>query len=69
MLFELSYMPLVTKATRITYHSKTLIDHIYTNAKWKISAARPTFGMNMCPLLKKKKTFFTTENFDGLFTN
>ena len=36
MLFELGYMPLITKATRITYHSKTLIDHIYTNTPEKL---------------------------------
>ena len=36
MLFESGYMPLITKATRITYHSKTLIDHIYTNAPEKV---------------------------------
>ena len=35
MLFSLGYMPLITKATRITYHSKTLIDHIYTNVPCK----------------------------------
>ena len=29
-------MPLITKATRITYHSKTLIDHIYTNTPEKL---------------------------------
>ena len=31
MLFDKGFMPLITKATRITYHYKTLIDHIYTN--------------------------------------
>ena len=36
MLFELGYMPLITKATHITYHSKTLIDHIYTNTPEKL---------------------------------
>ena len=36
MLFALGYMPIITKATRITYHSKTLIDHIYTNSHEKI---------------------------------
>lgn len=29
-------MPLVTKATRITYHPRTLIDHIYTNLPKKL---------------------------------
>ena len=32
MLLNLGYMPIITKATRITDHSATLIDHIYTNA-------------------------------------
>jgi hypothetical protein len=36
MLFALGYIPLITKATRITYHSKTLIDHIYTNSPEKV---------------------------------
>ena len=36
MLFSLGFMPLITKATRITYHSKTLIDHIYTNSPEKV---------------------------------
>ena len=30
MLFDLGYMPLITKPTKITYHSATLTDHIYT---------------------------------------
>ena len=29
-------MPMITKATRITNHSATLIDHIYTNSPEKI---------------------------------
>ena len=36
MLFSLGYLPLITKATRITDHSKTLIDHIYTNCPEKV---------------------------------
>ena len=36
MLFDLGYMPLITKATRITDHSATLIDHIYSNSPQKI---------------------------------
>ena len=35
MLLNLGYMPVITKATRITDHSATLIDHIYTNAPQK----------------------------------
>ena len=36
MLFDLGYMPLITKATRITDHSATLIDHIYSNSPQKV---------------------------------
>ena len=36
MLLDLGYLPLVTKATRITYHTSTLIDHIYTNTPEKV---------------------------------
>ena len=31
MLFDNSLIPIITKPTRITDHSSTLIDHIYTN--------------------------------------
>lgn len=30
-LLDLGYVPLITKAIRITDHTATLIDHIYTN--------------------------------------
>ena len=30
-LFTLFFFPLITKATRITHHTATLIDHIFTN--------------------------------------
>ena len=36
-LFDLGVMPLITKTTRITDHTKTLIDHIYTNMPHKIT--------------------------------
>ena len=36
MLLDLGYLPLITKATRITYHTSTLIDHIYTNTPEKV---------------------------------
>ena len=36
MLLNLGYMPMITKATRITNHSATLIDHIYTNSPEKV---------------------------------
>lgn len=36
MLFNIGVMPLITKSTRITDHTSTLIDHIYTNVPHKI---------------------------------
>jgi len=39
MLLDLGYMPLITKATRITDHTATLIDHIYTNVQQIITKA------------------------------
>lgn len=36
ILLNLGYMPIITKATRITDHSATLIYHIYTNAPQKV---------------------------------
>ena len=36
MLLNLGYIPMINKATRITNHSATLIDHIYTNSLEKI---------------------------------
>ena len=35
MLFDLGYMPVITKATRVTDHSATLIDHIHSNSPQK----------------------------------
>ena len=36
MLLDSGFMPIITKATRITDHSKTSIDHIYTNIPQKV---------------------------------
>ena len=36
MLLDAGFMPLITKATRITDHTSTLIDHIYTNVPHKV---------------------------------
>ena len=36
MLFDLGFMPVITKATRVTYHTSSLIDHIYTNTAGKV---------------------------------
>ena len=32
MLFSNNFLPIITKPTRLTYHTATLIDHIYTNS-------------------------------------
>ena len=36
MLLTLGFMPIITKPTRITDHTATLIDHIYTNTPEKL---------------------------------
>ena len=36
MLLTLGFMPIITKPTRITDHTATLIDHIYTNVPEKL---------------------------------
>ena len=36
MLFDLGFMSVITKATRVTDHSSSLIDHIYTNTPEKV---------------------------------
>ena len=36
MLFDLGFMPVITKATRVTDHTSSLIDDIYTNAPEKV---------------------------------
>ena len=36
MLLTLRFMPIITKPTRITDHTATLIDHIYTNTPEKL---------------------------------
>lgn len=35
-LLDLGFLPIITKATRITNHTATLIDHIYTNSPEKV---------------------------------
>ena len=36
MLFDLGFMLVITKATRVTDHTSSLIDHIYTNTPEKV---------------------------------
>ena len=43
MLFSHGLLPIVTKPTRITCHSATLIDHIYTNYSTHLSFFFPIY--------------------------
>ena len=36
MLFDLGFMPVITKATRLTDYTSSLIDQIYTNTPGKV---------------------------------
>ena len=82
MLLDQRLMPLITKATRITNHTSTLIDHIYTNIPQKVLQARicladitdhfPVFCTvsNKLPVNNDTKLFRDFTNFDnGLFLN
>ena len=40
MLVNLGYLPLITKYNRITHHTATLTDHIYTNSPKKVIKLR-----------------------------
>ena len=61
-LFTQGYLPLITKPTRVTSHSATLIDHIYTNkidcditAGIVITDVADHFGV-MCVIEHRKST-------------
>ena len=82
MLLDLGYMPLITKATRITCHTATLIDHIYTNVPHKITKTGicladitdhlPDYRTvrNRLPLCQETKYFRDFSHFDEhLFLN
>ena len=58
MLLDLGYMPLITKATRITDHTATLIDHIYTNVPQKITKA----GICLADITDHLPVFCTVRN-------
>ena len=76
MLLDLGYMPLITKATCITDHTATLIDHIYTNVPQKITKAGicladitdhlPVYCTvrNLLPLCQETKYFCGFSHFD-----
>ena len=38
MLYSNNLLPLMTKPTRLTHHTSTLIDHIYTNSNMSVDA-------------------------------
>ena len=66
MLYANNFLPIITKPTRLTDHTKTLIDHIYTNVYsdqissgillFDLSDHLPVFSIiNMCTKRNKKK--------------
>ena len=77
MLYSSNLLPVITKPTRITSHTATLIDHIYTNASTDqiipgivttdISDHLPTFCFIRIQIagLKPKKFFRDYSNFDS----
>ena len=58
MLLDLGYMPLISKATRITDHTATLIDHIYTNVPQKITKE----GLCLADITDHLPVFCTVRN-------
>ena len=82
MLLDLGFTPLITKATLITDHTATLIDHIYTNVPQKITKAGVCLAditdhlpvyytiRNRLPLCQETKYFRDFSHFDkDLFLN
>ena len=82
MLLNLGYLPIITKPTRITDHSATLIDHIYTNVPQKVVKSGiclagitdhlPIFctADNKLPIYEERKYFRDFSRFkDELFIN
>ena len=77
MLYSSNLLPVITKPTRITSHTSTLIDHIYTNAStdqiipgivtMDISDHLPTFCLirRQITRLKPKRFFRDYSNFDS----
>ena len=76
MLYSNSISPLITKPTRLTSHTATLIDHIYTNtplqhisagiATIDISDHLPTFCIANIPVKRERKKLYLRDhhNFD-----
>lgn len=68
MIFSFNYLPLITKPTRLTDHTATLIDHIYTNnyqqatmpgiATIDISDHLPIFCLSSVQAEQKQKNLY-----------
>ena len=61
-----SYMPLVNRPTRVTIHSATLIDNIFTNAVDIIDAETCVNGILYCDLTDHFPLFFMQQNKLGI---
>ena len=46
MIYSLDLLPVMTKPTRITSHTATLIDHIYTNTVNRMTSAIDTVDIS-----------------------
>ena len=66
ILLSLGYLPIITKPTRITDHSATLIDHIYTNVPQKVVKS----GICLAGITDHLPIYCTVDNkfptYDGL---
>ena len=58
MLLTLGFMPIITKPTRITDHTATLIDHIYTNTPEKLMKS----GLCLADISDHLPIFYTIAN-------
>ena len=69
MIYSLDLLPVITKPTRMTNHTATLIDHIYTNSVNRLTSGiitvdisdhLPVFCMVDTPLQKQNRqnTYF-----------
>ena len=54
MLYSNNFIPLITKPTRLTAHSSTLLDHIYTNAPIQ----NTTFGIALADVSDHLPVFY-----------
>ena len=57
MLYSNNLLPIITKPTRLTHHSATLIDHIYTNSTSKIvSVSLITSQLSVLQIYQSRNT-------------